>query len=174
MQKFGNKQAYKIRSCEGYGELSPKIMLVGISAGKLGALQTGVPFTKDGSGRLMQRVLKELGYSKSDEFSLKPELKRCWITNLVKGRLLDEKGNNRLPTQREIDFWWDDFCKEVDKVQPERIIAVGKLVFKELEGKFKNVTFVMHPRWYFSHGAINKETEGWKQMLYDYKQVIEI
>lgn len=165
-------EPYQIRSCEGYGTLLPKIMLVGISAGKLGALQTGVPFTKDSSGRLMQRVLRYLGYSESDEKSLEPKLKQCWITNLVKGRLLDKKGNNRLPTKEEINYWWDDFCKEVNQVQPEKIIAVGKLVFRELEGQFPNVSFVNHPRWYASHGAINYKSVYWQIMINDYRKVL--
>ncbi len=177
MLTLDNLEPYQIRSCDGYGVLNPKFMFVGISAGKLGALKTNVPFTKDGSGRLLQRTLHALGLSESDEFSLKPKLKDCWITNLVKGRILDEKGNNRLPNYKEILYWWQDFVSEVDKVNPDIIIAVGKLVFKTINISTSyhlthNLIQLKHPRWYFSHGGINPNSKASKQMIDDYKYVL--
>jgi hypothetical protein len=80
-------------------------MFVGISAGRLGALVSKVPFTKDASGRIFQRCLNRLGLSESDEFSLKPQLRDCYVTNLVKSRVLTSKGLNRLPTVREMLDW---------------------------------------------------------------------
>lgn len=173
-QSLEGLEPYQIKSCEGYGCLNPKFMFVGISAGKLGALKTNVPFTKDSSGRLLQRCLQVLRLSESDEFSLKPKLKNCWITNLVKGRILNKDGNNRLPSNKEIDFWWSDFCQEVRKVKPQVIVAVGKLVYQKLEGQFQHVTFVNHPRWYASHGAINYKNVYWQFMVRDYADILGI
>src|SRR5712692_7170182 len=53
------------RACEGYGSSPAKFMFVGISAGRLGARITKVPFTKDASGRIFQRCLGRLGLSKT-------------------------------------------------------------------------------------------------------------
>jgi len=168
------EQPYKTLSCQGYGQIHCRFMFVGISAGKLGALQTNVPFTKDSSGRLLQRVLGELLLSNSDEFSLKPELVNCWITNLVKGRILDEKGNNRLPNKKEIEWWKPYFADEYNYVKPFRVVALGKLVYEELLGDVvTHMSFLNHPRWYASHGAINKDTKAWKQMASDYKKVLK-
>jgi uracil-DNA glycosylase len=91
--------------CEGYGCIPADFMFVGISAGRLGALVSKVPFTKDASGRIFQRCLNRLGLSESDEFSLKPQLRDCYVTNLVKSRVLTSKGLNRLPTVREMLDW---------------------------------------------------------------------
>src|SRR3990167_6074622 len=99
--------------CYGYGEMPAKYMFIGLSAGKLGALITKVPFTKDGSGRLFQRMLNELGFSKSDEKSIKPELKNVFVSNLAKGRYIDEDGNNRLPTNDEIYDWYPYLESEI-------------------------------------------------------------
>jgi len=173
-QTLDGIEPYKILSCQGYGQIHCKFMFVGISAGKLGALKTNIPFTKDSSGRLLQRVLKELGLSKSDEKSLKPELNNCWITNLVKGRILDDKGNNRLPNKEEIEWWKQYFVDEYNYVKPFRVIALGKLVYGELlDDVVTNMKLVNHPRWYASHGAINSKKDAWKQMLSDYKKVIQ-
>lgn len=177
-QTLDGIEPYKILSCQGYGQIQCKFMFVGISAGKLGALKTNVPFTKDSSGRLLQRVLGELGFSKSDEFSLQPKLNDCWITNLVKGKILDESGNNRLPNYKEISYWWQDFVSEVEKVSPNYIIALGDLVFKTINTTTSfhlthNLKKMKHPRWYASHGAINKNKSAWKEMLSDYKKVLQ-
>ena len=156
--------------CDGYGSVPAKFMFVGLSAGKLGALITKVPFTKDGSGRLLQRVLGSLFFSNSDERSIHPQLTNVYITNLAKGRYLDDKGNNRLPTNEEIYDWYEYLESEIAIVKPTAIIALGKLVFETLDS-YQNVIYAKHPRWYFSHGAVNPRSKAWQQMLKDYRKI---
>jgi len=146
-------------ACQGYGQAPAEFMFVDISAGRLGALKTKVPLTKDASGRLFQRALKELGLSESDEFSENPVIKNCYVTNLVKGRCLTPTGKNRLPTLKEIEYWWPSFVDEVIKVNPRRILALGDLVWETMYRKWHvemlhRVVRVKHPRWYASHGAL--------------------
>jgi len=146
-------------------------MFVGISAGQRGVLITKVPLTKDASGRIFQRCLNRLGFSSSDEFSIEPALKNCYITNLVKSRVLTPKGLNRLPTQREMLDWLPYFRQEVEKVQPEKIVALGSLVATFLRRNgFPNIVEVKHPRWYQSHGALNPTSEAFANMVQDYKK----
>ena len=163
-------------ACDGYGKCPSDIMFVGISAGKRGALISKVPFTRDASGRLFQRALYQLGLSRTeDERNETPSL-NCWVTNLVKGRLLDEKGNNRPPTPQEIHYWAPHLIGEIEKVQPKILVAVGKIVFKNLvvvpwpmmRDRGIEPRTVMHPRWYHSHGALDPNSEAWKKMLKDY------
>lgn len=158
--------------CDGYGDVPAKFMFVGLSAGKLGALITKVPFTKDGSGRLLQRTFGALGLSKSDEFSIKPDLKKVYVTNLAKGRYLDEKGNNRLPTDDEIYDWYPYIEDEISLVEPKAIIALGKLVYATLDDAYPNVIYAKHPRWYFSHGGIKDGSKASNQMINDYKEIL--
>lgn len=160
--------------CDGYGDIPAKFMFVGLSAGKLGALITKVPFTKDGSGRLLQRVLGHLGFSKSDEFSIKPQLSKVYITNLAKGRYVDKKGNNRLPTKNEIYDWYPYIEDEISRVDPKVIIALGKLVYVTLNNAYLNVIYAKHPRWYFSHGGISLKSKGWSNMKNDYENLLSL
>ena len=160
--------------CDGYGDIPAKFMFVGLSAGKLGALITKVPFTKDGSGRLLQRTLGSLGFSNSDEFSIKPELNDVYITNIAKGRYLDQKGNNRLPTEKEIIDWSDYISHEIEIVMPEKIVALGKLVYDNLVGLYSDVVYAKHPRWYFSHGGIKAGSKASDQMIKDYRNLLGI
>lgn len=160
--------------CDGYGDKSARIMFVGLSAGKLGALITKVPFTKDGSGRLLQRMLGKLGFSESDEFSIKPKLKNVYITNLAKGRYVDDKGNNRLPTNDEVYDWYSYLENEIKKVKPKIIVALGKLVFEILDDGYPNVVYAKHPRWYSSHGGVKDGSKASNQMIQDYAEILGI
>lgn len=164
---------HKLECC-GYGVIPAKFMFVGLSAGKLGALITKVPFTKDGSGRLLQRTLGVLGLSKSNEFSIKPELKDVFITNIAKGRYLDKIGNNRLPTKNEIHDWSPYLESEIATVKPKIIIALGKLVLENLTKNYTNVVYAKHPRWYYSHGAVDAGG-AWSQiMIREYSDILGI
>lgn len=165
---------YKKPVCAGYGVIRPKYMFVGISGGRLGCIQTGIPFTRDMSGRLFQRVLGKLGYSKSDEFSENPELVNCYMTNLVKGKILTTTGCNRAPTNEEIRYWLDDFYEECWRITPQKIVAVGSIVYDYLkdEGFPAKVLKVKHPSWYGRHGALDENNIFWKDMYNDYLEVL--
>jgi len=167
--------AYEEAGCEGYGRTPADFMFVGISAGRLGALKTRVPFTRDASGRIFQRCLNRLGLSRSDEFSIKPDLVNCYVTNLVKARVLTQKGLNRLPTVKEIVYWLPTLREEVSQVKPKRIIALGKLVLRWLRREYPSslVNYVPHPRWYQAHGALAQGSRSFEQMVRDYKVALE-
>lgn len=167
-------------ACEGYGKVPAEFMFVGISAGKLGALVTRVPFTKDSSGRLFQRCLYRLGLSNTpDESSVKPDL-NCYVTNLVKGRILTAQGNNRLPSLKEMEYWYTKFLGETTVVQPKNIVAMSDLVWRYFQRKgwrtighrLGRLHVVKHPRWYASHGALKPGSEAFEQMVKDYGQCI--
>lgn len=169
-----------VEACKGYGRIPAKYMFVGITAGRLGALKTTVPFTKDASGRIFLRCLKVIGFSKSDEFSLKPELVDCYITNLVKGRCLTKEGLNRLPTQDEIAFWFTELNNELWNVRPQFIAALGGLVFSELMHRHEHYNYIgwkliplKHPRWYQSHGALAPNSPAFEKMVSDYEEALK-
>ena len=159
--------------CDGYGDVPAKFMFIGLSAGKLGALITKVPFTKDGSGRLLQRTFGALGLSKSDEFSIQPDLKNIYVTNLAKGKYLDENNNNRLPTEDEVYDWWPYLEDEISLVGPKAIFALGKLVYKKLDDAYPNVIYAKHPRAYLSNGGLKIGSKASDQMISDYRSLLK-
>lgn len=159
--------------CDGFGCVPADIMFVGISAGRLGALITKVPLTKDASGRVFQRCLGKLGFSESDEFSLSPTLKNCYVTNLVKSRVLTKEGLNRLPTTKEVYEWLPYLRAEIDKVQPKKVFALGSFVAHHLRC-FAGICLIQikHPRWYQAHGALNPDSQAFHKMVEEYKTAI--
>jgi uracil-DNA glycosylase family 4 len=170
--------------CAGYGPVPAEYMLVGISAGRLGAIKTQVPFTKGPSGRLLQRCLGRLGLSESDEFSVRPRLVRCYLTNFVKGVCLTEGGLNRLPTEPEWEHWSRPMMQEVNTVHPRVVVALGRAVWDHLlrlevfEQPFFSsyttdirVRAVNHPRFYESHGAL-AGGRWFERMVGDYRRAL--
>lgn len=165
---------YKLQVSFGYGIFKPQYMLVGISGGRLGCIETGVPFTKDMSGRLLQRALRRLGFAHTDEHSIKPVLDRIYLTNLVKGKILDSTGLNRAPNNMEIRYWMQDFRDEVEKVQPKIVVAMGSVVYDYLKDEefIDNLYKLKHPAWYGRMGALNEDSQAWEDMLEEYKSVL--
>ena len=156
----------------GYGEVPAKIMFIGINGGRLGALQTGVPFTQDKSGILFQRMLGYLGYSKSSEISIAPVLTGVYVTNLVKDAYLNSDGTNRVPTWEEKEDWWDYLKAEIEMVKPKIIIALGRDVATFLAMKCVKYTYLKHPSYYARNGGTSKASLAWDEMLSEYRAVI--
>ena len=163
-------------ACEGYGTTPADFMFVGISAGRLGALKTRMPFTKSASGRIMQRCLGRLGLSLDGEFCTNPRLANCYITNLVKGCCLTPNGMNRLPKLEEISYWLPKLNEEINKVKPKIVIALGSIVFSTLKEcyRIEQLRFLHHPRWYQAHGALALSSPAFEMMLNEYSSALDL
>jgi len=112
----------------GYGDNNAKIMLVGMAPGRNGADITGVPFTRDPSGVLLQECLIAAGFSlESDPKNEHPKLRDIYITNLVKCNPKEEGGRNRTPSQEEIFNCLPFFEQEIREINPEIIVTFGKV-----------------------------------------------
>ncbi len=94
-----------------------KIMFIGIAPGRLGADQTGIPFTKDKSGKLLRSLLNKN----------KIPMNLITLTNVVRCNPKDEKGNNRNPTKKEIQICSKFLDKEIKIINPKLIVPLGKI-----------------------------------------------
>lgn len=96
----------------GYGNPRSNIMFIGEAPGYNGCDITGIPFTRDPSGKLFQQMLSEVGWVKED----------VYVTNVVK---CCPQGN-RDPTLTEIENCSIYLEYEIAKVDPQYIVLVGK------------------------------------------------
>ena len=106
------------------GQLVPNsdFLFVGLAPGRNGAEKTGIPFTKDKSGRLFRKMVSLIeseGYTVS-------------VTNIVKCNPLNELGNNRNPTSFEVNKCSIHLEGEIRIVKPRMIIILGKITEKFL------------------------------------------
>lgn len=105
------------RPVPGMGNSNAKVMMVGLAPGKDGADLTGIPFTRDPSGELINELIASIGLSREEDI---------FITNLVKCNPKDEKGRNRPPSKQEIANCCQYLKREIDCIKPRIIIAFGK------------------------------------------------
>lgn len=147
----------------GIGSCQAKTIIVGLAPGKDGADLTGIPFTRDPSGELINQMLSIAGLSRSQD---------VFITNLVKCNPKDSRGRNRVPSRSEIKNCLPYLRREIDLIKPRVVVPLGKAATEflldievgrmtEVHGKIKlkeGVLFFpfIHPG-YVIRGAYNKE-----------------
>ncbi len=79
--------AYHARPVEPFGDLVPRLLIVGLAPGMHGANATGRPFTGDYAGILLYETLYRFGYSNHPVSTAQDDglvLNGCRITNAVK------------------------------------------------------------------------------------------
>lgn len=112
----------------GYGYEDADIFFVGLAPGRLGADNTGIPFTKDSSGKLFQLALSSSGISmEPNDLDQNEDIIKAYVTNLVKCNPKDSKGNNRYPAQTEIGNCKYYLNMEMNLIHSDVIVPLGKL-----------------------------------------------
>ena len=110
----------------GYGDVGAEFVFVGESPGP-GADRTGVPFTGDPAGERLQRILGDLGFSRSPPDATTPDLQNAYLTTLTRCR-----ESTRPPTDEEIGACEPFLNAELRMINPEIIVPVGERVFRAL------------------------------------------
>ncbi|MEZ4523378.1 MAG: uracil-DNA glycosylase [Thermomicrobiales bacterium] len=105
------------------GPVDAEIMLVGEAPGRLGAGQSGVPFSGDESGRRLDQLVAAAGLSRSEVF----------ITNAVLCNPLDDRGRNRPPRQAEMTNCRTWLEEQIDVINPTLVIALGAVALRNLD-----------------------------------------
>lgn len=101
----------------GIGSPEARVLIVGLAPGKDGADLTGIPFTRDPSGKLINEMLSVAGLSRSQD---------VYITNLVKCNPKDSQNRNRTPSKEEIKNCAPFLRRETDCIKPRVIVTFGK------------------------------------------------
>ena len=104
----------------GYGDVGAEFVVVG-EAPAAGADRTGVPFTGEGGGRRLQRVLGDLGLSRSPPTADEPDLRNVFLTNLTRCHHPE-----RPPTDQEVRECDAYLTAELRMINPELIVPVGQ------------------------------------------------
>ena len=119
--------ASRSRIVHGYGDPRARVILVGEAPGRHGADRTGTPFSGDKSGRVLQRILIELGLEEEEAPVDRPQL-RCFVTNAVRCC----PPNNRTPTPSEIANCAPLLAIELDTLAPRVVVPVGRVALREV------------------------------------------
>lgn len=121
------------KAVPGYGFTDANILFVGLAPGRLGADYTGIPFTKDSSGKLFQLALSSSGISMEPNGLVQNEdVIKAYVTNLVKCNPQDSKGNNRYPSLGEINNCKCYLDIEMNFIHFDVIVPLGKLATENI------------------------------------------
>lgn len=121
--------ASRRRIVHGYGDLAAGIVFIGEAPGRHGADRTGIPFSGDRSGRVLRRMLVQLGLANSDAATA---TLGCFITNVVRCCPPD----NRTPTGAEISACTPWLDAELDQLAPRLIIPVGRIALQAVGRRY--------------------------------------
>jgi len=117
--------ASRSRIAHGYGDPTARIVFVGEAPGRYGADRTGIPFSGDKSGRVLQRMLIELGLQDDRAPVERPQL-RCFVTNAVRCC----PPANRTPTLAEAVNCAPFLVNELDAVDPRIVVPIGRVALR--------------------------------------------
>lgn len=110
----------------GYGDVGAEFVFVGEAPAE-GADRTGVPFTGDEAGYLVQDLLGRFGFSDSPPDSDEPELDNVFLTYLTRCRHPE-----REPTEKEVGNCDPFLTSELRMINPEIIVPVGGRTLRAL------------------------------------------
>jgi DNA polymerase len=104
------------------GNIESKVLFVAEAPGRLGADKTGIPLYGDRTGSNFESLLGNIGWKREDVF----------ITNAVLCNPKNDSGNNRTPTQEEIDNCSVYLEMTISLINPEVIITLGQTALAAL------------------------------------------
>ncbi|MEA2647755.1 MAG: uracil-DNA glycosylase [Candidatus Binataceae bacterium] len=111
------------RVVPGDGEVPADVAFVGLAPGRFGGDRTGIPFSGDRSGDLLRRMIQ------------RTNLRRVFITNVVRCNPRDARGRNRDPDALEIANCRSHLQAELALAQPRLVVALGRIAWRELAGR---------------------------------------
>jgi uracil-DNA glycosylase family 4 len=117
------------RVVHGYGDAEAEFLVVG-EAPSAGAQATGVPFTGDAAGERLQRVLGELGFSRSPPDDPEPDLQNVYLTYTARCHGPDA------PTEAHVRACEPFLNAEVRTINPEVLVPVGERTLRRLAPEF--------------------------------------
>ena len=100
----------------GFGKVPCKIMFVGEAPGQAGCNITGIPFTRDRSGRYFQLCLQQARFN----------FEEVYTTNICKC----SPPGNRNPDDKEIENCLPYLKNEIKWVKPEIVVCLGRVASK--------------------------------------------
>jgi uracil-DNA glycosylase family 4 len=116
------RMAHSHALSEANGRLDADVVFVAEAPGRRGAAVTGVPLTRDESGRRFEEFLAVAGLGRGDAF----------VTNAVLCNPIDAAGRNRTPSAKEMASCGDHLERTVGLVGAPVVVALGRVALEAL------------------------------------------
>ncbi len=145
---------YHARPVPAFGDLTPRLLIVGLAPGMHGANRTGRPFTGDYAGILLYRTLHQYGFaSQAHAVAIDDGLRLigCRITNAVKCLPPENK-----PTPDEVRRCNAHLAAEIGSLPGVTVLALGAIAHNAVLMAL-GLRRAAYP---FGHGARHELTDG--------------
>ena len=146
---------YYARPVDGFGDVAPRLLIVGLAPGMHGANRTGRPFTGDHAGILLYETLHELGLANQPQGTAADDglrLAGCRITNAVKCLPPENK-----PTGAEIRRCNAYLSAEIGALPTEAVLlALGAVAHRAVLMALDRSP----SRFPFAHGRLHRFEDG--------------
>jgi uracil-DNA glycosylase family 4 len=141
-------QEYWGKPVPGFGDVHARVFVVGLAPGAHGSNRTGRQFTGDGSGDFLYPALYRAGFaSQPDSVSRSDGLV---LTDLYTAPVCRCAPPGNKPTPHEMSNCLPYLKREIEIIQPEVFVALGRIAFdsiiKTVDGGRNTMAF--------SHGAV--------------------
>lgn len=151
---------YWARPVPGWGDHKARVLLLGLAPGAHGSNRTGRPFTGDGSGHFLYRVLHKTGFASQPTSTDRGDglrLEDCYITSAVHCAPPANK-----PTPLEIANCSKHVEREIKLLPQVRVVLVlGKIAFDAYLNFLKSQGLLKNKAGFiFAHGAHYKLPDG--------------
>ena len=144
-------ETYWGKPVPGFGDISAKLMIVGLAPAAHGGTRTGRAFTGDKSGDFLFGCLYKTGISSLATSTHKKDglkLNSAYITNILKCVPPGDK-----PLNKELNNCLNYLNNEIQNLKNLKvIIALGKVAFDNCI-KFYKKSFTLNKKLIFKHGA---------------------
>jgi DNA polymerase len=107
---------------EANGNLAASVVFVAEAVGRRGGAVTGVPLTRDESGKRFGDFLRIAAIDRAGTF----------VTNAVLCNPLDEMGRNRAPSRRELARCRPFLARTLEIAQAPVVVALGRVALESL------------------------------------------
>jgi len=166
-QQIGREKRRAYRDCDywakpvpGFGDVNARVLILGLAPGAHGSNRTGRPFTGDGSGHFLYRVLHRAGFASQPTATHKEDgltLRDAYITAVVRCAPPQNK-----PTPDEIRNCSRFLDRELDALAQVRVVvALGKIGFDGYVGYLRRRGIINGRNGYeFGHAAKYKMPDG--------------
>jgi len=166
-QKIGRekRRAYRdwdywARPVPGFGDPRARVLILGLAPGAHGSNRTGRPFTGDGSGNFLYRVLHKTGFASQPDSTHKNDgmkLADAYITAAVHCAPPANK-----PAPEEIANCGRHLHREITALRQVKVVVVlGKIAFDAYLNFLKDQGLLKTKAGYvFAHGACSPLPEG--------------
>ena len=149
-RKQNINEKYWGKPVPGFGDLSARIMIIGLAPAAHGGTRTGRAFTGDKSGDFLFKCLhsaKISNHSFSTNINDGLKLNSAYITNILKCVPPEDK-----PLSIELSNCADYFDKEISNLKNLKVIVtLGKVAFDNCI-KFYKKNYLIHTKLIFKHG----------------------